>query len=224
MGFCHPSLCRPLRRWQEDSHWRDDGQKRSSETAETADRRAAVKSAGIQIDDPTESLCLRQTCWAIIFLLHSGNCYFQSAHFNQNNHWTKARTERPLQQMHFFYLLKWFHVISKKESDVALCWNYTFTCLLIKEICLMLQPHRCWYKFTSGELRRLCVLLQDTSEGRGLRVPLAEMKNEFCEMCRCTVDCVRHETKSPDFTFTRNNHSLGQKEVKISGSSIQAWH
>lgn len=68
------------------------------------------------------------------------------------------------------------------QSDATLCWNYTFMCLLIKEICLMLQPHRCWYKFTSAELQGLCVLLKDTSEGHTLHVPSAEMENRFSEM------------------------------------------
>lgn len=68
------------------------------------------------------------------------------------------------------------------QSDAALCWNYTFTCLLIKEICFMLQLHRCWYKFTSAELWGLCVLLKDTSEGHAFYVPSAEMENESSEM------------------------------------------
>lgn len=36
-----------------------------------------------------------------------------------------------------------------------------------------------------------------------------------------TVDCVRHKTRQSEFPFVWNNHSLGQKEVKISGSLIQ---
>lgn len=62
------------------------------------------------------------------------------------------------------------------QSDAVLCWNYTFTCVLIKEICLILHPHRCWYKFTSAE-RGLCVLLKDTSEGRALHFPSAKIEN-----------------------------------------------
>lgn len=46
----------------------------------------------------------------------------------------------------------------------------------------MPQPHGCWYKFTSAELRGLCVLLKDTSEGHTLRVPSAKREKGSSEM------------------------------------------
>lgn len=73
---------------------------------------------------------------------------------------------------------------------------------------------------------RLCVLLKDTSEGHVPRVPSAAMAKRMLKRRwdHCSADCVRHKTSKSDFTFIWNNHSLGQKELKIPGSLMEHWH
>lgn len=181
VGFCHPSLCRPLRRWWEDSRWWGDWQKHLSETA---DKRAAVKSAGIQIDDRTQSACLKQICSAIIFLAHFGNCCIQSAHFNQNDHWSETRTECLLQ----LFLLS-PEVGSRDIEKCVIKATRLFAESTHSSISLLKRFASCCSHTNAGTnlhqqscLCCLCVLLKDTSEGHALYVPGVEMENRFSEM------------------------------------------